>query len=340
MAAVAATAPRAAGGLDLGPAQIVRAGEAYLQVPGYSVPSLAFWNGDAIPDLIVGEGGGGFDGKVRVYLNHGTPGAPQFSDYAYVVSGTADLVCPPAGCLGAFPRAAYWDADPRKDLLVGLSDGTVRLYTNTGSDAAPTFDAGRPLQVGPPGAKTDIDVGTRATPIVADWDGDGLRDLVVGGYDGFVRVFLNEGTDAAADFRAEVFAMKTGGAVYVGYRSSPVFADADGDGLRDLLSGDTEGRIWLFRNVGTALAPQFDEPVFVTAGGAAIDLTGLARSRPFACDWNADGRLDLLVGAGDGLVRLYPGLPEPATLLLAAAGLGGVAAGRLRRRLRLCDEAS
>ena len=34
------------------------------------------------------------------------------------------------------------------------------------------------------------------------------------------------------------------------------------------------------------------------------------RQRPFLCDWNEDGVRDMLVGYGDGLVRLYTGIPD------------------------------
>ena len=47
------------------------------------------------------------------------------------------------------------------------------------SDDAPVFDAGSFLQVGPPGSKVDIDIGSRATPVVVDWNDDGLLDLVL-----------------------------------------------------------------------------------------------------------------------------------------------------------------
>jgi len=54
----------------------------------------------------------------------------------------------------------------------------------------------------------------------------------------------------------------------------------------------------------------------VTSEGTPIDLAGTPRSRPFVCTWTGDGRFgprdgyrDLLVGSGDGKVRLYRGVP-------------------------------
>ncbi|MBD3178371.1 MAG: hypothetical protein GF417_01605 [Candidatus Latescibacteria bacterium] len=86
------------GSLPLGPEQTVQAGGSEISVPGFSVPSLIEWNGDGLPDLIVGEGGLGIDpGKVRVYLNQGAPGAPQFQSYFYAQSEGSDLERPSGG---------------------------------------------------------------------------------------------------------------------------------------------------------------------------------------------------------------------------------------------------
>lgn len=46
-----------------------------------------------------------------------------------------------------------------------------------------------------------IDVGYYGSPCVADWDGDGLKDLIVGIFDnGNIRLYLNCGTNADPQF--------------------------------------------------------------------------------------------------------------------------------------------
>lgn len=290
--------------------KFVQADGLTIVVPSYSVPSFVYWDDDALPDLVVGEGGDWDDGKVRIYLNEGTLEAPQFSGFSYAQSNGQPLVEPAGGCQGVFPRVVYWDADVKKDLLIGLADGRVKVYLNIGTEASPTFDGGTLLQVGAAGSKSDIDVGTRATSIVDDWNDDGLRDLVVGAYDGRIHVFLNEGSDTAPDYLSETFAKDPEGAdLMVAFvRSSPHIVDFDGDGTKDLLSGNTDGKLLLYPNVGSNSVKQFTESTALSADGWDINLPGSARSRPFVCDWNDDGLEDVLVGGGDGYVRLFRGL--------------------------------
>lgn len=57
-----------------------------------------------------------------------------------------------------------------------------------------------PLRVLADGAPIDVSYG-HATPLFVDWDGDGLRDLLVGQYaGGRLRVYRNEGTPTAPRF--------------------------------------------------------------------------------------------------------------------------------------------
>jgi len=97
--AAQALLPIPATGLDpAGPEEIIQAGDLDIDVPGFSVPSFVRWDGDALPDLVIGEGGLGLDdGKVRVYLNAGAPGNPAFGGFFYVQSNGTDLVSPSSG---------------------------------------------------------------------------------------------------------------------------------------------------------------------------------------------------------------------------------------------------
>lgn len=283
-----------------------------LQVPGYSVPSYVDWNNDGLNDLVVGEGGGLVEeGRIRIYLNAGTTEEPFFDSYFYVQSNGEDLICPAVGCLSCFPRVVYWDSDDRKDLLIGQSNGYIKIYLNVGSDTEPMFDGGSYLMVGSD-IKEPIIIGLRATPAVVDWDNDGRKDLVVGDIDGKFHLFINEGTHYDPNFLTETYIQENGDDLVVPTRrSSPDVLDLTGDGKKDILTGNTEGQLILYPNIGTDEQPVFSGYIYLESDHVPIDLPGILRSRPYVCDWTGDGHLDVLVGAGDGLIHLYQTVLDP-----------------------------
>ncbi len=291
--------------------EIVFADGAEIEVPGYSVPSVFDWNNDGLFDLIVGEGSGDFTGKVRIYLNEGAADEPAFSGYFYAQSGGggSDLEVEGDGCLGAFPRIVYWDGDDRKDLLIGLADGMIKVFLNIATDDDPIFDEGSFIQVGPPDGKIDLDIGYRATSSAVDWNNDGRKDLIVGCLNGTVSAFFNVGTDAEPDFLEEVYIESWGYPLAViSNRSSPDVADLDGDGAKDLLCGNGMGTIVFYSNIASDDAPAYGDFIFVKSAGVPIFLGDSARSRPFIYDWNGDDLADLLVGAADGRIHLFHGV--------------------------------
>ena len=288
--------------------QIVQNAGGDLWIFGYSVPSCADWDADGKRDLIVGEGGSSYpDGRVRIYRNVGSAETPAFAGYVYAMAGEDTLTWPAAGCLGLFPRVVNWDDDGRKDLLVGTAEGTVRIYLNVGTDTEPLFDNGAFVQAGL-AQPENIDIGFRATPTWVDWNLDGRHDLLIGAGDGRLRLYLDTAAADEPQFAAaQIIQQNSGDLVVPGGRSSPVFADCDGDGIRDLLVGNTAGQLLLYGNVGTDTDPGFISYIEVLADGRVIDLPGEARSRPFVCDWTGSGHIDVLIGSGEGLVYFYEG---------------------------------
>jgi hypothetical protein len=92
--------------------------------------------------------------------------------------------------------------------------------------------------------------------------------------------------------------------------------DWDGDGLIDLLIGDIRGNVYLLRNEGTRQKYAFGKAEQLQAGGKPVRVDSDAG--PFACDWDGDGKVDLLVGCGDGSVKFYRNIGTGNTPQLAA----------------------
>lgn len=140
-----------------------------------------------------------------------------------------------------------WTGGGKLDLIAGTVDGSVWLLKNIGEKFKPIFAEPIPLLAeGKP-----INVGGDAAPVVADWDGDGKPDLIVGADDGRVVWFRNIGTVKNPKLGppqtlvpASVGARGAGrdsGPNDWGTRVKPCVVDWDGDGKLDLLLGDVGG---------------------------------------------------------------------------------------------------
>lgn len=117
--------------------------------------------------------------------------------------------------------------------------------------------------------------------------------------------------------------------LYAGTLPSPTTVDWNGDGVLDILAGNSEGFVLFFENIGSNDEPKFLPATRVQAGGREIQvqagyagsLQGLQEARwgylsPNVIDWNDDGTLDLITGdiTGNYLIYLNHGTPTQPKL--------------------------
>jgi hypothetical protein len=188
-------------------------GRSGLSVSSDAAPFLVDFDNDGDLDLLVGDG----SGDITLFANMQMAG----SNRLYFDNGTTLL----SVAQGAVPFVADWNNDGRKDLIVGLAGGTVRLFTNTGSEAAPAFDGGFDLLAN----GTTLSVVSNAAPAVVDYDGDSDKDLLVANGSGQIIAYENTGADAAPMLAKGVELFHVNDAVV------PLTVDWDADGQQELL---------------------------------------------------------------------------------------------------------
>lgn len=148
-----------------------------------------------------------------------------------------------------------------------------------------------------------------------DLDGDGKKEVISGSWPGEIYVFRRKpnGTYGAPEKLKD----KHGSIIKVGQASAVALADWDEDGDQDLAVGVIEGGVFFFRNEGTAQKPAFGRSQAAMAAGGAIKVDSDAG--PCLADWDKDGKLDLLLGAGNGAVTWHRNAGTKQEMKLEAA---------------------
>lgn len=248
------------------------------------------------------------------------------------------------------PSMTDWDDDGDLDVICGASDEYVYYYENRGTAAQPVFygpsrlqadDAPIVIRAGEYGSIQGAVENDWAylNPEVADWNGDGLKDLILGGVWGVYHLYLNVGapgrpklTDAGmieADWvdrnlHSDWIRFKPTGNELIGMqRTRPAAVDWNGDGVMDLVTLDHENKLALFAgkqkdskvvvDEGQRIF-EFERPhahgMYLNRPEQELDWVGSKRYYHYTgrtvnnvIDWDHDGDFDLVWDNVNG--RLY-----------------------------------
>jgi hypothetical protein len=245
---------------------------------GYNAPTLADWGQDGDVDLFLGVLGGAYNANETTAENFYFYEQEEetFSLQSEQFLGMIDVGDE------SIPATGDIDGDGDFDLLLAnkidpanRKTSIVYQFENKGTPSAPEFHLTGSL---------DLPNAYHYAPALADLNNDGLADLLISNWKGEIAYFTNtrNGFELTNEKIAELER---------GSNAVLEFADIDGDGDLDLISGESGGSVLLFRNTGTAESPEF-----TFEEGAFEGVTAQHRSAPALYDIDSDGDLDLFLG--------------------------------------------
>ena len=143
-----------------------------------------------VPDLLLGEGTYSAN-SIHLLHNVSNGGTPKFTDGQHTSIAYGD------GREQLIPTVVDYDGDGNPDLLVADRTGEVGVYLNPGKSAPPGTEFKRvsTLSVGGHSKLPGL-----PSIYAADFNGDGLFDLIIGLSTGRIGVALNIGTKTAPKF--------------------------------------------------------------------------------------------------------------------------------------------
>jgi len=213
---------------------------------------------------------------------------------------------------------ADFDNDGKLDIVCGEFLDKLSWYKNIGTKSNPKFSKGRFL-LDENGDTIRLHV-EMITPVAVDCDKDGKVDLVVGDEDGSVAFIRNTGKvkDGMPVFKAPAYFKQKADYLKFGALSTPFSIDWDGDGIEDIICGNSAGNISFIKNLSGGVSPKWDSPVLLKTNGKDIrimagkngSIQGPAEEKwgyitLSVADWDLDGKKDIIVNTIFGKIIWY-----------------------------------
>jgi hypothetical protein len=307
-----------------------------LKFGALSTPVGVDWDSDGDEDLISGNTAGYIGFIENLGGNPPRWNAPQYltvgKEPIRIMAGPNGSIQGPAEAKWGYTTVsvADWDHDGRNDVIANSIWGRVLWWKNIGSNRRPILEAAKsiymlrgsppkpPWNWWNPGSHEFVSQ-WRTTPVVEDWSGDSLNDLVMLDHEGYLtfysryhdpkggaleldagrRIFFGQ---HGCDFDSSgkklnetdgLLRLNLGEAGKSGRRKLSA-VDWDGDGKLDLLANG--------RNVNflRCVSATKDAITFIDEGPLDTRVLAGHDTSPTTVDWDGDGIRDLVVGAEDG----------------------------------------
>lgn len=257
-------------------------------------------DGDGDKDLFFGDL---FSKSIYYIKNIGTPSNPDM-----IVADSAYPRPNPYFSLGFNSvKITDYNGDGLPDLFVTIlysaqTRKNMIYYRNIGPTANPMF------QFVSDNFISNVDVGSNSNLTFNDFDGDGIKDLMIGSSDPRIEFYKNTGTAISPAFTKITDSI----AIQVGeenFYMAPAFGDLDADGDLDLILGSfISDSIWYFKNMGSSSSFNFIKQ----GRGNQFGITNVGQSStPTLCDIDNDGDLDLFTGNFNGRIQFYENTGSP-----------------------------
>ncbi|MCK4564385.1 MAG: VCBS repeat-containing protein, partial [Verrucomicrobia bacterium] len=263
--------------------QTINAGGVPIALDAWRVPRAIDWDTDGDQDMLIGH-----DTGIWRYNNTGTSTNPVFAAGVRVQAAGVDIA------LSGHITIALADmtGDGVDDLVVGDGSKTLRVYRNTSAAGqVPVYAAASPI----PSTAGGTFVFSNQRFDAADWNGDGLVDIVTGCRSGELMAYRNVGTATSPLFDPADYEVIDSGS----YNLFPRVFDLSLNGVPDYIRGHNLGSIkFSFDPSRSEGLGEVNGTLTVThTGGVDVNMQALTDGAivDFA-DFNADGVLDILIG--------------------------------------------